>query len=179
MMDGTFSRCRRDQGDRVVGRTQRALTSLVAAIPAGFLAYSLVMVFLDRADRLTTIMQVMVGLTLACAALVTLMPFGLLIFSGKKATPAGDGNVAASRAAAIVDDDDVEAAEGVEMADDADVEEIDEEASDAFDIDDSDADVMADSDDEISGPASSMDELDSVDFDDDEDDEPAPKKRKK
>lgn len=160
-----------------MGRTQRALTSLVAAIPAGFLAYSLVMVFLNRADSLTTIMQLLVGVTLACAALVTLMPFGLLIFSGKKSATADDGKAAASRASV---EDDIEAAEGVEMAEGADVEEVDDEASDAFDIDDSDADVMADSDDEISGPASSMDELDSVDFDDDEDEEkPAPKKRKK
>ena len=62
-----------------MGRTQRALTSLVAAIPAGFLGYLLVMVFLNQADSLSTKMQVVVGLTLLVTGIVALMPFILLI----------------------------------------------------------------------------------------------------
>lgn len=155
-----------------MGRTQRALTSLVAAIPAGFLAYLLVRAFLDSADKLTTTTQVLVGVTLFCAALVTLMPFGLLIFGGKKSVPEEDAKPV-SGASEVDDLDDAEAVDDVEDAD----------ADEAFDIDDSDADVMADSDADFStDQASSLDEIETVDFDDEEEEEepePAPKKRKK
>lgn len=146
---------------------------MVAAIPAGLLAYLLVMVFLTKADGLPTILQILVGLTLACAALVALMPIALLIFGGKRAPREdSDKSSAKSGKAAKDDDGEVEAAEEIEDAGD-------EEAS-AFDIEESDADITADSDAEISGNDSSLDEIESVDFDeDDEDDEPAPKKRKK
>jgi len=155
-----------------VGRTQRALTSLVAAIPAGFLAYLLVMVFLNRADSLTTMTQVVVGVTLLCAALVALMPVGLMIFSGKKAAVDDEEAVARpSRQEAELDEEEVEAEE---------IEEVDEDESASDELsafEESDADIMADSDAELTGPASSLDEIESIDFDDEE--EPKPKKRKK
>lgn len=143
---------------------------MVAAIPAGLLAYLLVMVFLTKADGLPMILQILVGLTLACAALVALMPIALLIFGGKRA-PKEDVDKAKSGKAAKDDDEEEEEVEAAEEIEDAG----DEEAS-AFDIEESDADIMADSDAEISGNDSSLDEIESVDFDDDE---PAPKKRKK
>ncbi len=156
-----------------MGRTQRALTSLVAAIPAGFLAYLLVMVFLSRADSLTMMTQIVVGVTLLCAALVALMPIGLMIFTGKKAKD--DDEVAArpSGKKAVVEDD-----EEVEEA--GEIEELDDVAAESDEIsafEESDADIMADSDAELTGPASSLDEIESIDFDDEE--EVKPKKRKK
>lgn len=168
-----------------MGRTQRALTSLVAAIPAGFLSYLLVMVFLNSADSLKMMTQIIAGLTLACSALVTLMPIGLLVMGGRKASPKGAAGKPARDAVSsgevdVVEDADVEEmvessdAEVSEFDEDADVEEVSE-----FEMEDSDAEVTADSDDEIaSGPASSLDEIESVDFEDEED-EPKPKKRKK
>lgn len=144
---------------------------MVAAIPAGLLAYLLVMVFLTKADGLPMILQILVGLTLACAALVALMPIALLIFGGKKA-PKADADKSSAKSGKAANDDDDEEVEAVEEIEDAG----DEEAS-AFDIEESDADIMADSDEEITSNDSSLDEIESVDFDDD--DEPAPKKRKK
>jgi hypothetical protein len=157
-----------------VGRTQRALTSLVAAIPAGFLAYLLVMVFLSRADSLTMITQIVVGVTLLCAALVALMPIGLMIFTGKKAKD--DDEVAArpSSKKAVVEGDEEEVEEAGE------IEELDDFAAESDEIsafEESDADIMADSDAELTGPASSLDEMESIDFDEEE--EVKPKKRKK
>ena len=152
---------------------------MVAAIPAGFLAYLLVTVFLKQADTLPTMAKALVGVTLLCAALVALMPFGLLIFGGAR-KPADDvGKTVASRKGTTADDDDeeVETVEEVEEAGDDD-----DDSVSAFD-DESDADIMADSDDDLtSGPASSMDEIESVNFEDEDDEEeekPAPKKRKK
>ena len=176
-----------------MGRTQRALTSLVAAIPAGFLAYLLVVVFLKQADTLPTMMKVIVGVALLCAVLVALMPFGLLIFGGARKSDA-DGSKAGKRKGAEADEDEDEVS-AVDDVDD-DVEAVDDDSVSAFEDEDEDgdeesvADVMADSDDEITaGPDSSLDEIESVDFEDedevepldfeDEDEEPAPKKPKK
>ena len=155
-----------------MGRTQRALTSLVAAIPAGFLSYLLVMVFLNQADSLKTTMQIVVGATLLASVVVTLMPFVLLIPGRKKALD----NAGPAAAVASGDDDAVEVMD--DDAADVDAEE-DLSATSDFGLDDSDADVMSDSSGEIeSGPVSSMDEMDAFDMDDEEE-EPKPKKRKK
>lgn len=158
-----------------MGRTQRALTSLVAAIPAGVLSYLLVMVFLNRADSLTTMTQVLVGLTLLCSVLVTLMPFGILVFGGKKAAAVDDDDRPSASKKAIDEEDSVEA----ESADD--IEELSDASTEtsAFEMDDSDADIMADSDDEITSSSSSLDEIETMEFDEDEEEEEAPKKRKK
>ena len=158
---------------RLVGRTQRALTSLVAAIPASLLCWLLVDVFLKTADSLQTATQVVAGVTLLLAAFVALMPIGIFVLGGKKATKP-DEEVADKGAAGSEDD--------VEVADD-DVEVADDEAEDLaetsdFDLDDSDANVMSDSSEEIeTGPASSLDDIDA--FDIDEEEEPKPKKKKK
>lgn len=151
-----------------MGRTQRALTSLVAAIPAGFLGYLLVMVFLNQADSLSTTMQAVVGSTLLVAGIVALMPFILLI-PGRKAAPAAVNSA--------VDDD-----AAVEMMDDAGSGEValdDESATSDYELGDSDADVLSDSSSEIDTQNnSSLDDIDAFDMDDDEEEPPA-KKRKK
>ena len=151
-----------------MGRIQRALTSLVAAIPASVLVYLLVMVFLNQADSLSTTMQAVVGATLLAAVLVAVMPFILLI-PGRKAAPA---------AASSATDDDA----AVEMMDDAGSGEValdDESATSDYELGDSDADVLSDSSSEIETQNnSSLDDIDAFDMDDDEEEPPA-KKRKK
>ena len=159
-----------------MGRTQRALTSLVAAIPAGVLTYLLVMVFLNQADSLNTTMKIVVGLTLLASCAVAAMPLILLIPGKKKSAAEG------SKAAMASDGD-----EAVEVADDdAEVSDaVDEESGDLsstsdFDLDDSDADVMSDSSKEFdTGPTSSLDDIDAFDMDDEVEEKPKPKKRKK
>lgn len=158
-----------------MGRVQRALTSLVAAIPAGFLAYLLVMVFLNSADSLPMMLKIIVGLTLLCAAFVTLMPFILLI-PGKKAPaePAKASGGGKGAKVAVADDD--------EEVEEAGLDDADEDAVDSaeIDIDESDAEIMSDSDDAIaSGSESSLDEIEAFDMDDDDEPAPPPKKRKK
>lgn len=162
-----------------MGRTQRVLTSFVGAIPAGFLAYLLVMVFLNNSDKLSTALLGIVGLTLACAAVVMVMPFGILLARGKKASSDNAAAVSKKGSAKVVEDDDSdEVAVADEEIAEEEAEEIEEDSAADFDIDGSDSSIMADSDDEITGSASSLDEIESVDFDDDDDEPPAPKKRR-
>lgn len=160
-----------------MGRTQRALTSLIGAIPAGFLLYLLVIVFLRSSDKLSTVLMVIVGMTLVCAFVVVLMPFGLLVLGGKKAEKVE--KEAPAKAAKEEDSDEVAVADEEESESVSEIEEaIEEEEGSDFDIGESDAEIMSDSDDEITGSTSSLDEIEAVDFDD-EDEPPAPKKRKK
>lgn len=162
-----------------MGRIQRALVSLVAAIPAGFLAFLLVNTFLNSADKLNTTFQVVCGIVLACVVVVILMPFALLIFGGPKSKSDDDetskGKTADEDVETIDDDDAAEVDEDVESDETLGFDDSDN----AFD--DSDGDIMADSDDEIAtGSGSSLDEIETIDFEDEEiEEEPAPKKRKK
>lgn len=71
-----------------MGKTGLFCTSLVAAIPAGYLSYELVHTFLTRAEGLETIMYVIAGLTLAISALITITPIGILLFSPSSTAPA-------------------------------------------------------------------------------------------
>ena len=73
--------------------------SLVTAIPAAYLAYLLVMTFLQKPgfENLAGPFQIIAGLTLTLVTLMVLMPVGILIF-GKKPekaaepeTPADEG----------------------------------------------------------------------------------------
>ena len=56
------------------------LMSLTAALPAGYLTYLLVMAFLSFSGGPTVIHQALTGVTLGTAALVALMPVGILVF---------------------------------------------------------------------------------------------------
>lgn len=128
-------------------RMQTSASSLVAAIPAGFLAYLLVTVFLNHAEQLTTITQVLVGGTLATVAAVVLTPFAVLIFGGKSAAKADKGKTAGKAAAAGDDDADFDASDEIatfDGDDDEDTETI------AYSGDDSEGEeeLFEDSDDE-------------------------------
>jgi hypothetical protein len=92
-----------DQG-RFMTRTQTAAVSLVAAIPAGILAALLVMAFLNYSGNLKMMTQLLVGGTLLATTAVVLMPFGVLVFSGKKSAAAP----AKGKAAKAADDEDEE-----------------------------------------------------------------------
>lgn len=67
---------------------QTAAASLVAAIPAGILATLLVMMFLTHSENLKPAMMGAAGATLLFTAVVVLLPFGILLFSGKSAAKA-------------------------------------------------------------------------------------------
>lgn len=157
-------------------RTQTAAVSLVAAIPAGFLAALLVMAFLNHAENLRMMTQILVGGTLLVTAMVVLMPFGILIFGGKKSAakaPAGKkaGKAAGAGSDAEMSSDeyaDPEAAEETEtVVFSGDESEYlqDADESDYLDTDDLGDDDMLLSDDEI--------------LIDDEDEPTAKKKKKK
>jgi hypothetical protein len=151
---------------------------LVGAIPAAFLLYLLVMVLLSHSDKLPTMLMAIVVVTLLCAGAVAVMPFGILVLGGKKADKDADAEPVSSKSKKGKDQDSDELAVADEV--EADIEEaVEEEGSSDFDIGESDADIMSDSDDEISGPASSLDEIEASDFDEEEDEPPAKKKKKK
>ncbi|MDZ4687920.1 MAG: hypothetical protein SH850_22845 [Planctomycetaceae bacterium] len=149
-------------------RMQTAAASLVAAIPAALLAALLAMAFLNHSESLKGMVMVLVGTTLACAALVAAMPFGILIFTGKKKAKA---DVSASQAnpTVVVDGDEEE---GMSTGDDivtADDEEPTEEISETVDFDSAELSDVVDT------------ELDDDLSDEDlfGDDEPPKKKKKK
>ncbi|MDA1013815.1 MAG: hypothetical protein O3A00_05100 [Planctomycetota bacterium] len=127
-----------NQRGAIVGKIPLFFVSLVASIPGGYLSYVLVMVFLDRAEKMSTAFQVIAGVTLAFSALVTVIPFFILIFTPKKAPgfdPDAEGAVLAAVGAG--------AAVGAVAAGGAD------DFGDSFDdADDDDLDDFDDEDDE-------------------------------
>lgn len=133
-----------------MGKLPLFFVSLVASIPGGYLSYVLVMVFLERAERMSTAFQVIAGVTLACSALVTVIPFFILIFTPKKAPgfdPDEEGAVlAAVGAGAAVGAVAGGAANDVDFGDAFD--EDDGEEDDDFEADDGDDDDDFDFDDE-------------------------------
>jgi len=58
--------------------------SLVAAVPAAFLAYLLVMAFVNHADTMGGTLNAVVGVALLAAAAAALMPVGILLFGGPR-----------------------------------------------------------------------------------------------
>jgi len=57
-----------------------AAATLVAAVPAGVLAYLLVGTFLTQLGHLSTTFTVLAAATLLCCAVVVFLPFSMLIF---------------------------------------------------------------------------------------------------
>jgi hypothetical protein len=148
-------------------RMQTAAASLVAAIPAGFLAALLVMAFLNSSENLKGLVMVLVGATLVSGALIAAMPVGILIFGGKKKPKA---DVAASQPVEtmVVDDDEMSTGDEIFTAD-SELEEPTEEISETVDFDSAELSDLADTD---------FEEIADDDvFDEEEDD--APKKKKK
>jgi len=147
---------------------------LVAAIPAGFLGYLLLMVFLNQADSLNTTMQIVVGATLLVAVIVALMPFILLI-PGRKPSEAASVGSSSGEDIAVDTMGDEGSGEVESSAMDLD----DSPETSDYDLADSDADVLSDSSAELDTKGnSSLDDMDAFDMDDEED-EPPVKKRKK
>lgn len=140
-----------------------AATSLVAAVPSGFLAFLTVKAFLDHADKMGGMLQVVTGTALLVSGLMTLSPVAILLF-GKRSPKAEDAaataGVAASSAAAAEETVLVPSPKGS-------VDETSSEVDDAFGLEDFGADVAAEVED--SEPAESMDlDDDAFEFDDDE-----------
>lgn len=65
-------------------KSSSALLSLVAAVPAAFLAYLLVMAFVNHADTMGGTLNAVVGVALLAAAAAALMPVGILLFGGPR-----------------------------------------------------------------------------------------------
>ncbi len=147
------------------------LTSLVAAIPAAYLSYVLVMAMLSYSESLSTISYVVMGLTLLSAVTAVIIPFGVM-FGGSRKPAAAAPKVDKKKSTG----DDIEAVdEAVEVSDDPsetiealDDDEIVEDGSD-FELADSSEEIVAqDSDDAFE------------DFDlDEEEEEVKPKSKKK
>ncbi len=150
-------------------KLQQMLTSLVAAIPAAYLIYVLVMAMLSYSESLSTIAYVVMGLTLLAAATALLIPF-VVMFGGsrKPAAPKADAQKSTGDDIESVDDDvevSDEPSETIEALDDDDAV----EAGSDFDLADSSEEIVAeDSDDAFE------------DFDlDEEEEEVKPKSKKK
>lgn len=60
------------------------LMSLVAAVPAGLLAFLLVMAFLSHADDMGGTLNAVVGVGLLAAVGTAVMPVGIVLFGGPK-----------------------------------------------------------------------------------------------
>ena len=146
------------------------LTSLVAAIPAAYLIYVLVMAMLSYSESLSTIAYVVMGLTLLAAATALLIPFGVMFGGSRKpAAPKADANKSTGDDIESVDDD-------VEVSDDPSetIEAVDDdeavEATSDFDLADSSEDIIA---------QDSDDAFEDFDLYDEEEEEVKPKSNKK
>jgi hypothetical protein len=64
------------------------LTSFVAAIPGAGLAYLMVMAFLNHSGGPSMWTKALAGMLFVVGTLLTLMPFGILVFAGPKAEKA-------------------------------------------------------------------------------------------
>jgi len=100
---------------------QTAAVSLVAAIPAGILVALLVMMILSHSENFKTVTWAAAAVSLALSAVTLLMPFGILLFSGKAAAKA-PAKTADKKAAAIADDDEPEVSASDELLADEDGE---------------------------------------------------------
>lgn len=133
-----------------MGKLSFTLTSLIAAVPAAGLCYLLVMAFLGNFERMGTTLQAVAGLSLLGAALIALMPLGILIFFRGPDTPAASGKSANS------EDSDFE-----EFEDGVDGDSMGEIDAIADELDDGDFE-----DDDFESGELSVDDLDESDFDD-------------
>jgi hypothetical protein len=116
-------------------RMQTAAASLVAAIPAALLASLIVLAFLSHDGSLKGLMPVVAGVTLACAASVALMPFGILVFGGKAKKKAAAVSESQATPTAVVDEDEsLATSDDIETAD-AEADELTEEVEETVDFD--------------------------------------------
>jgi hypothetical protein len=146
------------------------LTSLVAAIPAAYLAYELVMAMLSYSQNLSTVAYIVMGLTLLSAVAAALIPVAVLV--GSKSKPAPEKGPATNKESgddidAMDDDGAEESSDGIEAADD------DISGSSEFDISGSSDDILVDESDATLDTGAL--EL----FEEDEEEEVKPKSKKK
>lgn len=152
-----------------VNKTNLALVSLIAALPAGVLAFLLVSTFLSSFEVVSQsgILTVVTGLTLALGSLVTLMPVAIMIFGPKSEKPAKEKPSKASESVVAV------APASGELS------EAEMEAADVFsdsEMDVSDAAFEIDEDEVVVADDDMFDEADTGEFDDfefDDEDEKA------
>ena len=118
-----------------MGKNALMGTSLVAAVPAGYLVFLMVQVFLTQTENMETMMYVVAGTTLAIGAIVALMPIGILLF-----TPSS--KVDKPKDEEAVEEDDAPAAVSDEISDDEmlsdDEFEDDDAADDEYEFEDDD-----------------------------------------
>ena len=76
----SFSLVYRVSGSITLTRNSLAMTSLVAALPAGFMTYLGVMAFLNSTENMPTMLKVVLGLTLFISVLIVLSPVLILLF---------------------------------------------------------------------------------------------------
>ena len=150
-------------------KLQQMLTSLVAAIPAAYLGYELVMTMLFHSENLSTIAYVVIGITLIAAITAALIPAIILVGGRRKVEPKKEP------ARKKDSGDDLEALDD-EVA-------VMEESSDAIDISETSDFQLGDSSSELLASGSddnlSSDAIDDFDLDDDDEDEVKPKAKSK
>ncbi len=91
------------------------LTSFVAAIPGAGLAALMVMAFLNHSGGPSMWTKALAGMLFVVGTLLTLMPFGILVFAGPKAEKAPKKQKGEAEGAAVVE---AESGEAVVAADD-------------------------------------------------------------
>ena len=142
------------------------LTSLVAAIPGGFLTYLTIMAFINYTDKMVTMLQVVTGVTLVISLLMALAPFAILLFVRTPVSAAAAQPARAPVSAAAVPAAATASAAGA-VADEFEAEE-ELESADAFSDDDGLDDFG--SADEVSDDSTGEFSLDDDEFEFDEDD---------
>lgn len=124
-----------------MGRYALAGTSLVAAIPAAFLAYLAIMAWVRYTENMTTMVMVVNGGVTLISVLLALTPIIILVGRRRQKGPRADKSAAeeagdkSALAAAAVSDDEVATAQAGEPLDVSDSSEFAEPAeTDAFDF---------------------------------------------
>lgn len=164
-------------------KLQSALTSLIAVIPALFLAYLLVAAMLSFSENFTTMAYLVAGGALIASVIIILIPAVILFGDRRKAEPAKVAVVDASSH----ESEDIEAIDDdVEVSDTAhgssgssgsfDAHNVLLESSSEMNIGDSDQDMLGGSS-ESEIETEPVEDLD--DFDIEEEEEPKPKKKKR
>ena len=164
-----------------VTKTQRMLTSLIAAVPAAYLGLLLVMAMLTNSENLSMIAYVMLGITILCAAVIVLMPVGILLGGIRKPAAAKADSKAGAKPKKQADaadalDDDIEVTSGSSGS----IESLDGGAgSSEFDISDSSQEfVTGDSEDAITTENLGDFEMDDDEFEVEEEVKPKSKKKR-
>lgn len=63
-----------------MNRNTFAAVSLIAAVPGAFMAYLLVMAFVNRFESMAGMFRIVSGLTLLVSAFLTVLPIGIIVF---------------------------------------------------------------------------------------------------